>query len=420
MKSQLYIPKKCKVGFNLREDTYTGKLGYVIYHDGKIWRKEPSWESWRQKEGQLVHAGYELKEDGTYNYQKQIQKCLGDEIKPIEFDNVPTEGFVLNKKVGGVKYDWNVRQTYCRIYDPRGFEFEITIPNLLFILQETNSIKGKGLEGEFVYSWDGKDIVLLPTCSNDYKACTNFTELQTKKVSVKDLKIGATYNTKKEEKLVYLGKFNFYAQKYTHEKNPNKRRHELESYWQTTITNTHVFYSLDHKSITPLSSLTTLAQCIDDNCINNYAELMDIWNKDKHSSCISEIIETPSKIKFRPLAEYEKQTIITNPEYSDYYGHDIICDFFIKNKENNYTKIHFSPVREWSPNWGATNRKYVFKGYQISYSDNYVLNDNILKKTYKYSSGQNIVYSLKDIENMNLVNLSLKMNDGKIINIEQL
>ena len=38
MKSNIYIPKKIKVGFNEREDTYTGLLGYVIYHDGKVWR----------------------------------------------------------------------------------------------------------------------------------------------------------------------------------------------------------------------------------------------------------------------------------------------------------------------------------------------------------------------------------------------
>jgi hypothetical protein len=31
------------------DDTYTGKLGYVIGYDGKKWRKEPSWESWRLK-----------------------------------------------------------------------------------------------------------------------------------------------------------------------------------------------------------------------------------------------------------------------------------------------------------------------------------------------------------------------------------
>jgi hypothetical protein len=63
------------------------------------------------------------------------------EIIPVEYTNEPLDGFVLNKKVGGYKSDWNFRQAYCRVYDPRGFEFEITIPNLLYILENANSIK---------------------------------------------------------------------------------------------------------------------------------------------------------------------------------------------------------------------------------------------------------------------------------------
>jgi hypothetical protein len=49
-----------------------------------------------------------------------------------------------------------------RVYDPRNFEFEISVANLLYILEETSSLKGKGLEGEFVYAWEGKELVLLP------------------------------------------------------------------------------------------------------------------------------------------------------------------------------------------------------------------------------------------------------------------
>ena len=66
----LYIPDKIKVGYQKREGTYTGKLAYVIYYDekGKL-RKEASWNSWRKHD-----------------------------IEPQEFDNIPTEGFVLNKK----------------------------------------------------------------------------------------------------------------------------------------------------------------------------------------------------------------------------------------------------------------------------------------------------------------------------------
>lgn len=128
MINNMFIPKKIKVGFRKRDHTYTKLLAYVIYFDekGKL-RKEKSWEGWRDKS-----------------------------ISPVEYDNSPISGFVLNKSVGGYSYRWgDFRQSYVRVYDPRGFEFEITIPNLLYILEYTSSIKGKGLEGEFIYAWDG-------------------------------------------------------------------------------------------------------------------------------------------------------------------------------------------------------------------------------------------------------------------------
>ena len=105
MLAKLSIPKIIKVGYNERVDTYTGKLAYVIYIDetGKL-RKEKSWKNW-------------------------CDSNLGSD----KFDNVPTSGFVLNKKVGDYRGGWNGRQAWIRIYDPRGFEFEISVNNLLFI-----------------------------------------------------------------------------------------------------------------------------------------------------------------------------------------------------------------------------------------------------------------------------------------------
>ena len=79
-----------------------------------------------------------------------------------------------------------------RVYDPRGFEFEITIENLLYILENANSIKGKGLEGEFVYGWDGKELVLIPTDSPDYQEINSFNKILHEKntLSQKNLYLG--------------------------------------------------------------------------------------------------------------------------------------------------------------------------------------------------------------------------------------
>lgn len=186
MNTNIFVPSKINVGFQNRKGTYTGKLAYVIYFDekGKL-RKEPSWNNWRNKE-------------------------IPNEI----YDNEPTEGFVLNKKVGGVEesWGWDARKTYTRVYDPRGFEFEITIPNLLWILENCNCIKGKGLEGQFVYGWDGKDLVLVPTESPDYKEIEAKSAIRHNDefVKAKELIVGATYETLKGEKYVYMGKHDVY------------------------------------------------------------------------------------------------------------------------------------------------------------------------------------------------------------------
>lgn len=187
MKANIFIPKKINVGFQNRDDTYTGKLAYVIYYDekGKL-RKEKSWNSWRDQN-----------------------------IPNEEFDNVPISGFVLNKRAGGVEesYGWNTRKTYCRVYDPRNFEFEITIENLLYILENANSIKGKGLEGDFVYGWSGKDLVLLPVEAPDYKEIEKYNNIVSNNESIKakDLIIGATYLDKENKEYVYMGKYDYFS-----------------------------------------------------------------------------------------------------------------------------------------------------------------------------------------------------------------
>ena len=140
-----------------------------------------------------------------YGYKTDIT------IEPIEFDNIPLEGFVLNRKAGGYSSGWNHRQTYCRVYDPRGFEFEITIPNLLYILEHSNSIKGKGLEGKFIYGWDGKDLVLVPEESPEYKEMIEFTSIQDLKVKKKDLILGGIYLCSDNIQRTYLGESEYFS-----------------------------------------------------------------------------------------------------------------------------------------------------------------------------------------------------------------
>ena len=240
MTQQLFIPDKIKVGFQSRNDTYTKKLAYVIYFDQKgVLRKEKSWETWRDKK-----------------------------IEPTEFVNEPMEGFVLNKGVGGNRhsYGWNARNEYIRVYDPRDFEFEISVSNLLFILRECDCSKGKGLEGKFAYAWDGTELVLLPAISEDYKNSEKFTKLQDQRVLSKELIPGASYTTKKQKVLTFVGRFNYYfmhsADSYRHNKKD-----------ESGVCKKYVFWNGNDFEYT--NDLKTIATLNSDQIAPNYAELVE-------------------------------------------------------------------------------------------------------------------------------------------------
>jgi len=233
LNTTIFIPKTIKVGYQNRNDTYTKKLAYIIYYDQKnVLRKQKSWEGWRDKN-----------------------------IEPQEFVNEPTSGFVLNKKVGDYKSDWHHRKAYIRVYDSRNFEFEITVENLLYILENSSSIKGKGLEGQFIYGWSAKDIILIPCDSPDYKELMELNDLrhEKKKFDNKNMIIGATYKSNNNIELTYLGRY--------YQSNDDDK--ETMSYF---------FYNREskyHKFDIVKSLSGYIIDVINENCIEDYANLMD-------------------------------------------------------------------------------------------------------------------------------------------------
>lgn len=266
MKSNIFIPKRIKVGFCNRTDTYTKKLAYVVYFDqlGKL-RKETSWENWRDKK-----------------------------IEPEEYDNEPLTGFVLNKKVGGYSSSWNFRQAYVRVYDPRGFEFEITVPNLIYILENTSSIVGKGLEGEFIYGWDSKDIILLPACSPDYIAMQQYNDLIHSKSHVKgsELKIGCTYRSKKDKILTYMGRFDHYC--IDNEWISEARRYNSfvkmdgQFFYFAKNEELDLNYGADYKFTSMKSVGNTILEIVSDTPSPEYANLMELLEHTSEYSPINE------------------------------------------------------------------------------------------------------------------------------------
>lgn len=332
MKSNIFIPKTINVGYQNRSDTYTGRLAYVIYYDekGKL-RKEASWNSWRD-----------------------------EKIPNEEFENVPTSGFVLNKKVGDYDSGWNHRHAYCRIYDPRNFEFEITFENLLYILENANSIKGKGLEGEFIYGWDGKDLVLMPVESPDYKAIMDYSNIvnNNEYVKAKDLKVGATYLDKNNTKFVYMGSYDrwdycykkagkIFDSEYAMEKycvkndiEPDEIKTKKDWFWHSKrevevwkpeeegympYEKCHVFYYQEknykgemednfiwHKSISG-----KFISCVDENCSQNYADLFDKLESTTSYSPIDSSKEEHFDYTFDEFEEYINKVLSVSSGWAE-------------------------------------------------------------------------------------------------------
>lgn len=356
MKSNIFIPTKINVGFQNRNDTYTKKLAYVIYYDekGKL-RKESSWNSWRD-----------------------------EKIPNEEFENVPTSGFVLNKKVGDYDSGWNHRHAYVRIYDPRNFEFEIGIENLLYILENTNSIKGKGLEGEFVYGWDGKDLVLIPTVSPDYKEITEYNKVvhNNEYIKTKDLKIGATYLAKDNTEMIYLGKFDVWDKVYDniyYGEIKNIGKQFWFAYYTKHYSDDSLILYLNHyKSIT-----NKFIGIVNETCVENYAELFDKLEHNKQYSPIDD-----SKDVFIPY-KFDEFTIKIK---SHYWGNT----FYNKNKEEIKVRFNESKgvyIKEErikdnyrysfsTKDFEINDIKQLFTEFQPVHIDKYLENGNYYERIY--------------------------------------
>lgn len=273
--SQLLIPQELSIGFQNRSDTYTGKLGYVIYKDAKgVLRKQTSWDSWRNKS-----------------------------IEPVHCKNEPTEGFVLNRDVGGGRayHGWDARLEKVRVWDPRGWEFEITIPNLLNIMRDCACSPGKGIEGKLVYSWSGATgPVLLPVSSQDYKKSMEFSGLQGLAVKARQMVPGHAYRTKRQEDWIYLGKFDyFYALGST----------SLRA--KTSDTGTakkHVFAKLEDGKwcVVYRNDTKEIAQVVTASVADNFAELVDLHTKSVRGSKIVKLVLKPDgEVKVEPRRAYE-------------------------------------------------------------------------------------------------------------------
>lgn len=346
--SQLFIPDNVVVGYQKRNDTYSAKLGFVVYRDKKgVLRKEKAWEGWRDKK-----------------------------IKSDDFKNEPTEGFVLNRDVGGARrsYGWDVRIEKVRVYDPRGFEFEIDIPNLLFILKECDCSRGKGLEGKFVYAWRGQALILLPASCEEYKKSTQFTELQGQSVKSKDLIPGASYITKKQEVLTFVGRFDYFFLN-----DPHSYRHSKADV--SGVCKKYVFH--DGKEFVLHNALGSFAALHSDTISDDLASLQKKYYKSEHGSKIVKLflkdIADPKPPK-KPKNQWTRTDDWYYEEYDWYYeespGVFVECS---TQFTNGYDYDHTTGQRIQKP----VEIDYITKQFRWTIKDGVLTKEAFVKKPHE-------------------------------------
>lgn len=361
MNSQLFIPDKIKVGFQKRTDCYTKQLGYIIYYDQKgVLRKETSWNSWRDKK-----------------------------IEPVDCDNAPHSGFVLNKDVKRTAEWFGSGRNMIRVWDSRGFEFEITTGNLLFILMTTDCSR-RGLVGDFVYAWWGTELILLPVGCEEYQNCVKYTGLQSCKIGAKDMVAGCFYETKKQEQLYYLGKLPWFTTKYGEPTRASK--------------NEYVF--LDSNNELQIIKLDKLARKITTEPDSNLGASMDVYSKSTHSKIVGASLKK-SKINW------------TTPKHC-YYGYSRA--YWTKDGDS-LKKYKISDSRKN----GEPEKPDAEKQYYLSYLAAYSLEQGALKKTeepkrpYYYAyDNKDPVYSREQLESMGFGELMVALENGSNHKVDEI
>lgn len=213
----LNVPEKLKVGFQKREDTFDGQLSFITYYDQKdVLKKEKSWSSW-----------------------------VDSSISPIDIENRPTKGFIVNKSINRGNYYFGGGRDVVRIYDPRGFEFEISTGNYVGLSEYIDIIKGE-LAGELVFAFDsGGNLLLLPVNSEQYSLSVNHTQLKGKNFSAKSLVVGGVYLDKNEKQCIYIGRYNI-----------NKPLYKGSNLLLNSAGNKYIFYTEDGYKELSLKSIS--------------------------------------------------------------------------------------------------------------------------------------------------------------------
>jgi hypothetical protein len=129
-------------------------------------------------------------------------------LKPTIIDNVPLAGFSIAKSVRRDS-SWNGGNVVWRIEDPRGFEWEISSPNLAQILTQTGIAAGGIINGRCIIGRLAGANILVPEGTDLWdkmEADLVKREVKATQKNVTGYNIGDRVKTKADEEFYFIGK----------------------------------------------------------------------------------------------------------------------------------------------------------------------------------------------------------------------
>ena len=181
------FPDKHYVGFQTRPSSDDLPLGFMTPDgdDAAAKKRKATVDGWANG------SGYYGQNKGSLPAQS--------------YENKPMSGFKLGRNIrhGG---GWGQGNVKWRIEDPRGFELEITSPNLAQIIMDCTIESGEILE-ECKWARLRNENILVPVTSEVYKAAQANTARMNKSAKPSDLKLGDTAILQNGMTVRYLGAY---------------------------------------------------------------------------------------------------------------------------------------------------------------------------------------------------------------------
>lgn len=187
------FPAKHYVGFQARPSRDELPLGFMTPHgtDKAFEKRKDTVDRWA----------------GGWGYDAQNK--AEDKLPAQTYENKPMTGFKLGRNVRH-GYGWGQGNVKWRIEDPRGFELEISSPNLAQIMGFCTVQEGEILE-DCIWARMGAENILVPVNSDVYRATVRNTERASKSASLRDLNIGDTAILANGDEGIYYGVYYIYG-----------------------------------------------------------------------------------------------------------------------------------------------------------------------------------------------------------------